>query len=285
MYVITGVTGHTGKVAAEALLARGEKVRVVVRDATKGEAFAEKGAEVAVADLGDAAALTNALTGAKGAYLLLPPNMAAADFLGFQRATAESIASAVHAARVPHVVLLSSIGADKPSGNGPIAGIHRLEQAINANGGTALTAIRAGYFMENIGGSLGALAHGQLPSFFPADWPMEAVATKDIGELAASLLLEGGKGFSVVELSSPLSHNQIADAIGRITGKRPVVAVYPAEAQAQTLQGYGLPAQISGLYQEMTLGFLSGHITKVPGARHIAGKTPVDDVLRGMLGA
>ncbi|MFO0744098.1 MAG: hypothetical protein U1F43_00295 [Myxococcota bacterium] len=184
--------------------------------------------------------------------------MAAADFLGFQRATAESIASAVHAARVPHVVLLSSIGADKPSGNGPIAGLHRLEQAINANGGTALTAIRAGYFMENIGGSLGALAHGRLPSFFPADWPMEAVATKDIGELRRACSWRAARA-------------QRGRAVSRSTDRRrhrphhrqaPVVAVYPAEAQAQTLQGYGLPARSRAL-PGMTIGFLSGHITKV----------------------
>ena len=37
MIVITGATGNTGKPAAEALLAKGEKIRVIGRDAKKLE--------------------------------------------------------------------------------------------------------------------------------------------------------------------------------------------------------------------------------------------------------
>ncbi len=53
MYVIAGVSGNTGKVVADTLLAQGKKVRVVVRDAQKGEAWKKRGAEVAVAELDD----------------------------------------------------------------------------------------------------------------------------------------------------------------------------------------------------------------------------------------
>ena len=50
-YVIAGVSGNTGSVAAAALLDAGAKVRVVVRDAAKGAPWKARGAEVAVADL------------------------------------------------------------------------------------------------------------------------------------------------------------------------------------------------------------------------------------------
>src|ERR1043165_7598852 len=73
MYAIAGVSGHTGSVAAETLLAQGKPVRVIVRDAAKGAAWSQKGAEVAVASLEDTAALTRALTGVAGAFVLLPP--------------------------------------------------------------------------------------------------------------------------------------------------------------------------------------------------------------------
>jgi uncharacterized protein YbjT (DUF2867 family) len=75
MYAIAGVTGNTGSVVAETLLAQGKPVRVIVRDAAKGEPWRANGAEVAVASLDDAAALTRALTGVEGAYLLIPPNL------------------------------------------------------------------------------------------------------------------------------------------------------------------------------------------------------------------
>ncbi|HEY8075629.1 MAG TPA: hypothetical protein VIF62_16000, partial [Labilithrix sp.] len=49
MFVIAGVSGNTGYVVADELLARGKKVRVVVRDAAKAAAWRDKGAEIAVA--------------------------------------------------------------------------------------------------------------------------------------------------------------------------------------------------------------------------------------------
>src|SRR5437016_5265158 len=72
MYVVAGVSGNTGKVVAETLLSQKKPVRVIVRDAAKGAAWKARGAEVAVAELDDVPALTKALAGAEGAYLLLP---------------------------------------------------------------------------------------------------------------------------------------------------------------------------------------------------------------------
>ncbi|MGB5042380.1 MAG: NmrA family NAD(P)-binding protein, partial [Nitrospira sp.] len=74
MFVVLGATGHTGAVVAETLLARKQSVRVVVRSADKGAAWKSQGAEVAVASLDDVPALTKALQGALGVYLLVPPN-------------------------------------------------------------------------------------------------------------------------------------------------------------------------------------------------------------------
>lgn len=290
MYVVAGVTGHTGKVTAEQLLAQGHKVRVIVRDAAKGAAFAARGAEVAVADLGDAKALAEALRGADGAYLLVPPNLAAPDFRAYQRATVQAIAEAVDAARVPHVVFLSSIGAGLPSGTGPIAALHEAEQslgAVAAKNGTHATFIRAGYFVENVGGSLGALAAGILPSFFPADLGVTMIATADIGRLAATLLVEGGHGTTTVELGGPdVSMNDIADAIARVDPAkraRPTVAVQPVAGMAEALQGFGLPAGVAALYQEMTEAIIAGKIRQEPGLRTFPRRTPIDDVLRGLL--
>ena len=47
-------------------------MRAVVRDAGKGAAWAEYGCEVAVADIGDAAALAKAFEGAEGVFVMVP---------------------------------------------------------------------------------------------------------------------------------------------------------------------------------------------------------------------
>jgi len=286
MYAVAGVTGHTGKIVADTLIAAGVKVRVIVRNAEKGESFAARGAEVAVADLADAEALSRALEGVDGAYLLIPPNAPAPDFRAYQTEVAKAIGAAVMAARVPHVVFLSSVGAEHTSGTGPIAGLNPAEAALRAAEatGTVSTIVRAGYFVENVAGSLGALAHGIYPTFFPADLPIDMITTRDIGRVAASLLLEGAKTSSVVELGGPgVTANDIADAIGTITGTRPQVVVNPVAAMASTLIGYGVPASIAGLYQEMTEAIIDGRIHFHGVGRQVRRETPVVDVLRGLL--
>ncbi|MBA2543704.1 MAG: NmrA family NAD(P)-binding protein, partial [Deltaproteobacteria bacterium] len=163
MFVITGVTGHTGSVAATTLLAAGKPVRVVVRDAAKGEAWKAKGAEVAIAEIGDRAAFAKALTGATGAYILMPPFAWTATGIPAERAKlVEAIAGAVADAKPGHVVLLSSVGADQPSGTGPVAYLHALETKL-ATTGVPSTFLRASSFMENWGSMLkGAIDGGAL---------------------------------------------------------------------------------------------------------------------------
>ncbi|MFD8392870.1 NAD-dependent epimerase/dehydratase family protein [Streptomyces sp. NPDC059680] len=64
--LVTGTTGQVGRRFVPRLLAQrqpGEQVRVLVRDAPRGEAFAELGAQVAVGDLRDDETLGKALAG------------------------------------------------------------------------------------------------------------------------------------------------------------------------------------------------------------------------------
>lgn len=84
-FAIAGVSGRTGRVAAEKLLGQGHEVRVIVRDAKKGEEWAGRGAAVAVADVGDSEALASALDGVDAAYLLIPPHMGVEDYAAHQR--------------------------------------------------------------------------------------------------------------------------------------------------------------------------------------------------------
>src|SRR5205809_994264 len=74
MFVVLGASGNAGKVVAETLLRQKKKVRVVLHDAAKGKAWGEAGADVAIADVDEGAALERAFSGAEGVYVLLPPN-------------------------------------------------------------------------------------------------------------------------------------------------------------------------------------------------------------------
>src|SRR5579863_321975 len=127
MYVITGATGNTGSAAAEKLLASGTKVRVIGRDAKRLERFSRKGAEAVVADVTDAAALEKAFSGARAVYALIPSSPAAPDVRAYQERVTDALAAAIQNNGIAYAVALSSTGADKTYGTGPVVGLHSLE--------------------------------------------------------------------------------------------------------------------------------------------------------------
>lgn len=284
MFFIAGVSGKTGRVVAESLLAAGKSVRVLVRKPEQGEAWVARGAEVAVGSLDDVAVLTNALTGIDGAYLLLPPNMGAADFLAEKLDQAKVIAQALAVAKPPHVVLLSSVAAHLRAGTGPILAVataERLWREIVPN----LTVLRPGYFAENWGTALGGVPHGVFPVFNAPDLAFGMIATDDIGKRAAALLIEGGQGFRVVELAGPqFTPAEVAEKLSAIVGKPLVVQQIPVEAMAATLQGWGVGASIAALYQEMTAAMNAGAVAFEFPERVEQAATPVDIVLRKLVG-
>jgi len=284
MYVIAGATGHVGSTVARELLAKGKKIRVITRDKKKGEVYAKQGAEVALGSLDDRAFLTDALRGAEGFFALLPPNMAVPDVYAYQCKAADAIAGAVAEAKVPHVVLLSSVGADLEGGTGPIKGLHYLEDALR-NTGTTLTAIRAGMFQENVGNSVGpAKQQGVLYNFMPTpDVSMPMIATKDIGLLATEQLLAAPKKSEVIDLQGPAySQRQIAEKLGSAIGKKLQIVDVPQTAWLDAMLKGGMPRPFAESYAEMYGAFGSGKV-RPHGDRLVQGKTTLDEVVRTLV--
>ncbi|MBL8954566.1 MAG: NmrA family NAD(P)-binding protein [Myxococcaceae bacterium] len=285
MFAVAGVSGHTGKLVAEALLAQKKTVRVIVRDAAKGEPWKKRGAEVAVADLGDAAALTKALTGVTGAYLLSPPNFGAADYLADRAALLKSMVDAIRASKLPSVVFLSSIGAQHPAGTGPIVALHRAEQALRGVA-PSVTFIRASYFLENWGGVVAvAKAQGVLPFFGDTAAKFHQQATPDIATAAVQALLSPADGTKVVELAGKedLSADDVAQALGTLLGK-PVKAVGAPVSEAKAgLLAAGMPPVIAGLYAEMYDGMSKGLVAFENEKAVVRGSTPLVDALRPLV--
>jgi uncharacterized protein YbjT (DUF2867 family) len=287
MYAIAGATGHTGSVAAEALLAQGKQVRVVVRDAAKGARWLERGAQVAVAHLDDADALGRAFAGTQGAYVLLPPSPASRDPLGTNAKLAATIANAVRASGVPQVVLLSSLGAQHAEGTGPIRALHAAERELAATG-AGFTAVRAAYFQENWAASLGTLASGAIYSFLPTDLSFPQVSTIDVGRTAAAALVEGAaRGETrVIELAGPreVSGEDVARALTKLTGKPVTVQVAPLDAVVPTFRRFGFSKQVAELFRELYEGIISGRVAKEGGkARALRGTVGIEETLAKLL--
>jgi uncharacterized protein YbjT (DUF2867 family) len=286
MFVIAGATGNTGSVVAHSLLGKGRKVRVLVRDAAKAEAWRARGADVAGPSLDDRDALSRALEGAQGAYFLSPPDMASSDPLTERKRTADVVATALDKSGVPHVVFLSSIGAQHAEGTGIIRVLHHFERRLAATR-ARLTFLRAGYFLENWGVVAAAARAGKLPTFFPPDLRFPMVATRDIGATAAAALLEGPPAASqVVELAGPreLSSRDVAAAFSKVLGRAVEVEAAPLAAVVPVFAGFGVSAAVAEQFRLMYQGVADGTVAwEGGGARSMRGTVDAETVFSGLL--
>jgi uncharacterized protein YbjT (DUF2867 family) len=261
-YLVAGASGHTGAVVAQSLLDSKQKVRVLLRDAAKGERWKKRGAEVAVGKADDAHALAAALRGADAAYLLIPPPLPSeTGILQRSRRFVDAYLQTVAGSHLKHVVFLSSIGAQHQDGTGIIEGLHVAEQALSALK-VPFTFLRAGAFVENWTASLEAARGGVLPTFYLPDVKYPQVAAHDIGLVAAGLISEHPKAHRVVELGGPVdaSVNDTAVVLSKLLDTEVKVSASPAAQMATALQGFGFSAEMGGLFQTMTEGLNTGRV-------------------------
>jgi uncharacterized protein YbjT (DUF2867 family) len=239
MYVLLGSNGQITSQLARKLLSGGHAVRVVGRNARTLEPLAVAGARVAAGDPGDARFLRRALTGATAVYTMIPPCLTEQDMRAGQNRIGTAIAEALRAERIPRVVNLSSIGAELPTGTGPIEGLHAQEQRLDAIDGLDLLHLRPGSFMENLFAALAPIAEaGVLPGLEAPDATIPMVATRDIATVAArELATPRHRGTLLLHAARHATLPEVTEAIGAAIGQPQLSYVQnePAEARAALL--------------------------------------------------
>lgn len=284
MYVIAGATGRVGSAAARTLLTAGAQVRVLVRRPSDAERWEAQGAEARVVSLEDRPALTEALQGCAGLFALLPFDLTVDDLDDHADRLIASVTGAVAGAGVPHVVMLSSGGADLAEGTGPITGLHRLEEALRATG-TTLTALRSGHFQEKVGDVIDvARQTGVYPVFAAsADVPVPMVATAELGALAAAALRTPPAASECVDVVGPAySERAIAELLGKALGQDLPITTLPEEAWARALTEAGfrphIAESLAELYRADERGLLAPR-----GDRIVRAHSPVETSIEHLL--
>jgi uncharacterized protein YbjT (DUF2867 family) len=278
MYVILGATGNTGSVAAEALLAKKQKVRVVGRNKERLSRFVSRGAEAFVADVTDSAALTKAFADAQAVYAMIPPNVSGPNIRAYQDQVTNSIAHALEAAKVAYAVALSSIGADKPDKTGAVVGSHFLEKRLSQIPKLNVLFLRAGSFMENTLPQVGLIkSAGMMAGLVRADLPIPAIATRDIGAAAAEALQRlDFKGSQTRELlgQRDLTNSEMAKIVGAAIGKPDLKYVQaPPEQIIQALTQMGMSSNMANSLREMSDAINNGYMRALE-PRSAANTTP-----------
>src|SRR5437899_6125088 len=147
MYAIRGVTGQIGGIVARTLLAAKQPVRAVVRNAGKGQPWADRGCEVALATIEDAVSLTAAFQGTKGVFVLVPPNFDPRPEFPEAQAIGVALRSALEAARPARVVYLSTSGAQARKPN--LLSQHTIIERARGDLPGSATYLRPAWIMES----------------------------------------------------------------------------------------------------------------------------------------
>jgi len=263
MYTILGATGNIGSVITKKLLEKGETVRVVGRNAARLQQYVHRGAEAFVADIKDPEALTKALTGARAAFLMMPPGMTSPDYPAEQEVESHAVSTAARNSGLQYAVNLSGIGAQAPAGTGPILGLHDSERKLNAVERLNVLHLRPAYFMEN---HLSAVQMIQMMGIFGGalkpDLKIPMIATRDVGAYAAERLLKldfSGKQTQELLGERDLNMTEVAAVISRGIGKPDLrYAQFSYEQVEQTLVQMGLSAKTAAYLIEMFQGFNHG---------------------------
>jgi uncharacterized protein YbjT (DUF2867 family) len=276
--VVMGASGNIGGKVTDLLLGGGHSVRAIGRSAEKLAGARARGAEILVGDASRADFLSRAFAGADAAFTLQPSNPAAGDLLAEQDRDGEAIVTAAASSGLPHLVAVSSIGADVPAGTGPIAGLHRQEQRLKRLTGTSVLVLRPGYFFENFLHVLPLIRHqGINGGGAAAATTIPMIATRDIAAVAArALAARDWTGFELQELPGPrdLSFAEATRILGAAIGKPDLAYVqFPYADYSVALQQAGLSKSVADLYAEMEKAFDDG-LVKALGGRTAATTAP-----------
>jgi len=269
MITITGATGKTGSAVTTMLIEKGMSVRAVGRSAERLDHLYRNDVEFAPGDQGDVNFLTKAFTGSDAVYLLIPPKADAADLRQYYNELGNVAVTALRRAGIRKVVFLSSLGADKPAGTGPVVGLYDVEQKLKTLRDVDIVFLRPGYFMENTLGTMGLIHEkGINGASMPPDVHLTLAATRDIGAKAAELLMNRSfTGHTVVEIMGDrLTFAEITSVIGNAVGMPHLPYIQFSDADTVAMfMSMGLSSSVARSYSELMHGVANGLFGSISG--------------------
>jgi NAD(P)H dehydrogenase (quinone) len=283
--VVTGATGHLGRLVVESLLERGVPADQIVAGGRKLEKLAdlaERGVVVRTIDYDDPATLKDAFTGADRVLLV------SGNEFGSRPAQHQAVVDAAKDAGVGHLVYTSILHAGS-TGN-PIAPEHEATEAAVLASGLPYTLLRNGWYHENYtaqlpgylaNGVVGATGEGRIDTAARADYAAAAAAvlTGD-GHQGQTYELAGDSGFTLAELAAEVSR-QSGQEVGHVN--------LSEAALAELLQNAaGMPAPVASTFAGVDTAIANGDLADDSRTlSRLIGRptTPISDAIATALAA
>ncbi|MEY9844585.1 SDR family oxidoreductase [Streptacidiphilus sp. MAP5-3] len=283
--VVTGATGHLGRLVVENLLDRGVPAADIVatgRDLDRLKALADRGVQLRAADYADPASLRAAFTGARRVLLVSGSEPGV---------RVQQHRNAVEAAREAGVELLaytSIVNADTSTLR--MAEDHQATEALLRAGGVPFTLLRNSWYLENYTDHLGtALQHGAL--FGSAgEGRVSAAPRADYAAAAAAVLTTDGHAGKAYELGGDEAFTlaELAAEISTGSGAPVRYTDLPEADYVQALAGNGVPQAFAEILADADQGLRRGELATTSGdlARLLGRPTlPLKEAVNAALNA
>jgi NAD(P)H dehydrogenase (quinone) len=236
MILVTGAGGKTGKALSNALVARGARVRALVRSSAHEAALKALGvSEVVTGAMDDPDALARAVKGADAIYHICP------NVNSREVAFAKAVVAAAINLGVPRLVYHSVLHPQIEAMPHHWSKL-RVEEMLFASG-LDITILQPTAYMQNSLAEWDRMASdGTYRVPYPVETKLSLVDLGDVAETAALVLTNAGHSGATYELvgTPPLSQVEIAETFGHALNKA-------VRAEAETVEAWEARARSAGM--------------------------------------
>lgn len=256
-YVVTGATGHLGRLVVESLLNRGvpaERIIATGRRTEKINDLATAGVQVRPVDLNDPSSARAGFDGASRLLLVSGPE------LGIRVEQHKNAIKAAEEAGVELIAYTSIAHAETTTMR--LADDHKSTEAILHESGVPHVLLRNGWYLENYTAHLSDyLKHGVVLGSAGAG-RVSAAARADYAEAAAVVLAGAGEAGKVYELGgdTPFSMAELAAEIAAHSGQPMRYEDLPVAEYAKVLAGAGIPEPVAEVLADADHGVARGEL-------------------------
>ncbi len=254
--VVTGASGHLGRLVVDQLLAAGTPPAQIVatgRDVGKLADLVQTGVTVRRADFTDPATLDEAFAGAEAMVLVSTTTV------GERFDNARNAIDAAARAGVSRIVYTSLVNAS--TAQMTLADEHRRTEDYLRASGTAFVILRNGWYLENYTDQLPMITqyHALLGSAH--DGRVSAVSRADLAAAAVAVLTQDGHLGATYELGgTPFTLTELAATISDVLGTPIAYQDMPVADYTATLTGAGLPPEMAAAVADADAGLARGEL-------------------------